>query len=165
MRRLQITASYTSIMKTSSTVEFIKDGARNPSLISPCDQGCHFSFHFCFLRRCAQAGQFAMARKLRKHVTTLHQRCSPLWVLQEHLVGKEIFSGPSSQDVLNGALGDHLSNLVRPIIISCHLVCDGSGAVQGWPRNEGISFLDLHPAALASGTDAREPLGHYSIPC
>lgn len=163
MRRLYISASYTPIMKTSSTVESIRTGPGTLVSLAIAIKAVIFPCHFCFLRRCAQAGQFTMARKLRKTSQLYTSDAVHSGYCKSILLERRSVSGPNSQDVLNGALGDQLSNLVRPIIFSCHSVCDGSGAVQGWPRNEGISFLDLRPAALASGTDAREHLGHYSI--
>ena len=39
----------------------------------------------------------------------IHQRCSPLWVLQEHL-------GVGRQDVLNGALGEQTRDPVGATI-------------------------------------------------
>ena len=59
----------------------------------------------------------------------IHQRCSPLWVLQEHL-------GLDRQDALNGALGEQTRD---PVGATICLYGDGcTGRVSS--RNEGDNF-------------------------
>ena len=89
-----------------------------------CDQPCFFFLFLFFL--------FLLFAPFLSFFLEHHQRCSPLWVLQEHL-------GLDRQGVLNGALGEQTRD---PVGATICLYGDGcTGRVSS--RNEGDDFWVL----------------------
>jgi hypothetical protein len=62
-----------------------------------------------------------------------HQRCSPLWVLQERLV-------TLYKIVLNGALEEQMKACRAPLSLPWHRCGKDDCVKQEFPRNEGIIF-------------------------
>lgn len=90
---------------------------------------------------------------------TSPQRCSPLWVLQEHLVIHEVFLTERWQS----------KHQVWPGLFSFFFSSKGRNRQKGagFTRTEGTGFLiwgvSIGDSSMPSGgeTGAREPLGHH----
>ena len=103
-----------------------------------CDQPCFFFLFLFFL--------FLLFAPFLSFFLEHHQRCSPLWVLQEHL-------GLDRQGVLNGALREQTRDLVGAAI------CCTDRSLRGMKA----TISEFYGLGFGRGIDAREHLEHSFV--